>query len=120
MIRSEARNLVVVAAEQEAEEQSRAERDRDRRARVLPDVLARVGPEVAVVLLEALRRRLRALAHVVAQVVELVARARIRIAEDLLRLVDLLFDEVTGAVKRGFFRHTSPPTAEFRSYTLGP
>src|SRR5206468_4454789 len=63
------RRLVVVAAEQESEEKPRPEGDRDGRSRIVANVLAGVGPEIPVVLLQALRGGLRVLDDVVAQVV---------------------------------------------------
>src|SRR6266508_2239577 len=111
--------LIVTAADQAPEEEAHAQRNRDRGAGILLHVAERFAPHVAVVFLDALRGRLDALADVLAHVVELLAGLRVGLSEDLLGLIDFLFDEVAGPIKRSLFRHPSPPVPKAGSYTLG-
>src|ERR1700694_209349 len=103
----------VVAAQQVSDQEPHSERDRHGRSRVLANVLARVGPDVSVVLFEAPGRRFQVLAKILACVVELIARALVGLPQDLFGLVDLFLDEVPGAVKRCFLGHASPPVRNF-------
>src|SRR5262245_33777148 len=105
---AQAQTYLGIPSQQVPQEKARAEGDRQRRAGTLANVRPHVVPDVAVVFFETLGRFLQILSHVVADVVELVPRARIGISENLAGLVDLLLDEVAGAVKRGFFGHRSP------------
>src|SRR4030095_7827783 len=108
----------VVAVEQEPENEADGRGDRDRRAGILAHVPAHVVPEIAVVFLDALGRRLDALADVLAHVVELLPCLRVGVAQRFLGPVDLLFHEIPSAVKWGFFRHEYLRFGP-GSYTLG-
>src|SRR5262249_13077456 len=99
--------LVRVAAEEEPDDEPDGRRDRDRGAGIFADVLARVVPEIPVVLLEPAG----GLAHVAGEGVEAVARLRVGISERFARLIDLFLDEVAGAVERRCLVHASPPIA---------
>src|SRR5262245_38323554 len=98
--------LVVVAAEQESEHETHGGRDRDRRSGVLTHVGADVVPQVSVVFLDAVRRRFDRLLHVLADVIELIARLRVGVPEDLFGLVDFVFHEVPGPIERSLFPHS--------------
>src|SRR5207249_5030927 len=111
-------SLIVSPAEHEPEHQADTERDCQRRPRILLHIAADVVPDVAVILLEALRRGLDALADVFADIVELLASLGVGLAEHLLGLFDLLFDEVARPVERSLLGHPSPPVPKVGSYTL--